>query len=124
MFLLICIYIYIYILGKPWSYKTNFTLGITDTTGIDFSTIVIAYPEPSIKLEYENGTESDQMMKNINRNAVNKFTIHISQAVVNQSDFGVYHLKVWNLFGEITVIVNVIPQSECDHFDDYYYFAK
>lgn len=69
-----------------------------------------------IKLEYENGIESDQMMKSINRNAVNNFTIHISQAVVNQSDFGIYYLKVWNLFGELTVIVNVIPQSKYDQF--------
>lgn len=69
-----------------------------------------------IKLEYENGTETDRMMKSINRNAVNNFTIHISQAVVNQSDFGVYYLKVWNSFGELTVIVNVIPQSKYDQF--------
>lgn len=103
---------YIYISGKPRLYKTNFTLGVTDTTGIDFSTFVIAYPEPSIKIEYENGTESNQMMKSISRNAVNNFTIHIGQAVVNQSDFGVYHLKVGNLIGELTVIVNVIAQSE------------
>lgn len=84
--------------------------------GIDFSTFAIAYPEPLIKLEYENGTETDQMMKSINRNAVNNFTIHISQAVANQSDFGVYYLKVWNSFGELTVIVNVIPQSKYDQF--------
>lgn len=69
-----------------------------------------------IKLEYENGIESVQMMKSIDRNAVNNFTIHISQAVVNQSDFGIYYLKVWNLFGELTVIVNVIPQSKYDQF--------
>ncbi|XP_052720144.1 carcinoembryonic antigen-related cell adhesion molecule 5-like isoform X4 [Crassostrea angulata] len=97
---------------KPQSYKTNFTLGVTDTTGIDFSTFVIAYPEPSIKLEYENGSVSDQMMKSISRNAVNNFTIHISQAVLNQSNFGVYRLKVWNSFGEVTMIVNVIPQRK------------
>lgn len=69
-----------------------------------------------IKLEYENGIESVQMMKSINRNAVNNYTIHISQAVVNQSDFGIYYLKVLNLFGELTVIVNVIPQSKYDQF--------
>lgn len=69
-----------------------------------------------IKLEYENGIESVQMMKSIDRNAVNNFTIHISQAVVNQSDFGIYYLKVLNLFGELTVIVNVIPQSKYDQF--------
>lgn len=63
------------------------------------------------------------MMKGINRNAVNNFTIHISQAVVNQSDFGVYHLKVWNSFGELTVIVNVIPRSKYDQFYDYYYYT-
>lgn len=105
-------------------YKTNFTLGVTDTTGINFSTIVIAHPEPSIELEYENGTVPDQMMKSIIRNAVNNFTIRISQAVVNQSDFGVYHLKVRNLFGETIVIVNVIPQSEYDQFYDNYYFCE
>lgn len=77
-----------------------------------------------ITWENENGTESDQMMKSISRNAVNNFTIRISQAVVNQSDFGVYHLKVWNLFGEITMIVNVIPQSKYDQFYYYYYFCK
>lgn len=111
--------------GKPRSYKTNFTLGVTDTIGIDFSTNVIAYPQPLIKLEYENGTEADQMMKSISRNALNNFTIRISQAVVNKSDFGIYHLKIWNLFGKITVIVNVIPQSEYDKFYDYYYnFCK
>lgn len=75
-------------------------------------------------MKYENGTVPDQMMKIINRNAVNNFTIRISQAVVNQSDFGVYHLKVWNSFGEITVIVNVIPQSEYDKIYDCYYFYK
>lgn len=106
--------------GKPRSYKTNFTLGVTDSTGIDFSTIVIAYPEPSIELEHENGTVSDQMMKIINRNAVNNFTIQISQAVVNQSDFGVYHLKLRNSYGNFNVIINVIPQSEYDQFYDYY----
>lgn len=97
---------------KPQSYKTNFTLGVTDTTGIDFSTIIIAYPEPVIELEYENGTVPDQMMRSIFSNAVNNFTIRIRQAYVNQSDFGVYHLKVRNLFGEITMIVNVIPQRK------------
>lgn len=110
--------------GKPQSYKTNFTLGVTDTTGIDFSTIIIAYPEPLIELEYENGTVPDQMMRSIFSNAVNNFTIRIRQAFVNQSDFGVYHLKVGNLFGEITMIVNVIPQSEYDQFCHYYNFRN
>lgn len=70
-------------------------------------------------MEYENGTEANQMSKSISQNALNKFTIHISQAVVNESDFGIYHLKLWNSFGEITVIVNVIPQSE--YYNNYYY---
>lgn len=70
-------------------------------------------------MEYKNGTESDQMMKRIYSNAVNNFTIQISQAVVNQSDFGVYHLKVRNTFGELTLIMNVIAQSEYDNFIDF-----
>lgn len=115
---------YINISGKPRSYETNFTLGVTDTTGINFSTIVIAYPEPLIRVENENGTEPDQIIKSIKRNAVNNFTIRISQAVVNQSDFGVYHLKVNNSFGGITMIVNVIPQSEYNQFYNYYNICK
>lgn len=75
-------------------------------------------------MEYENGTESDQMVKSINRNAVNNFTIQISQAVVNQSDFGIYHLKVWNSHGILNVIVNVIPQSEYAQFYDYYNYRN
>lgn len=64
------------------------------------------------------------MSKSININAVNNFTIHISQAVVNQSDFGVYNLKVWNSFGNLTMIVNVIPQSEYDQIYDYCYYTN
>lgn len=45
-------------------------------------------------------------------NGTNTFTIHLSQAIVNQSDFGVYHLIITNAFGNITVFVNVVPQSE------------
>lgn len=73
-------------------------------------------------MEYENGTAPDQMMRTISRNgnAVNNFTIRISQAVVNQSDFGVYHLKARNLFGEIAMIVNVIPQSEYEQIYNHY----
>lgn len=71
-------------------------------------------------MEYGNGTKPVQMMTCIKRNAVNIFTICISQAVVNQSDFGVYHLKVRNLYGELTMIVNVIPQSKYNKFYNYY----
>lgn len=60
------------------------------------------------------------MMTSINTNAVNNFTIRISQAVVNQSDFGVYHLKVKNLFGELTMTVNVIAQSKYNKSYNYY----
>lgn len=52
------------------------------------------------------------MTDTLKRNGTNTFTIHLSQATVNQSDFGVYHLIITNSFGNITIYVNVVPQSE------------
>lgn len=92
--------------------NTNITLGVTDTTGIDFSTTVIAFPEPQYSLEYTNGTRNTQMMSILFRNAVNNFTVQFSQTVVNESDYGTYNLRFRNLLGEAIVYVNVIPQSE------------
>lgn len=85
---------------------------MTDTSGIDFSTTVIAYPEPFYELRYENGTTSNRMMGSITRNAVNNFTIRLNQTSVEQADFGTYRLLVSNRFGETVVVLNVIPQSE------------
>lgn len=87
-------------------------VGVTDTIGIDFSVTVIAYPEPEYKLEHDNETKNTEMMDSVTRNAVNNFTIHFNQTVVTQSDYGNYHLRVMNVYGEATVFVNVIPQSE------------
>lgn len=85
---------------------------MTDSTGIEFSTTVIAYPEPQYELKRDNGTLDDQMMHSLTANAVNSFTIHFIQTVVNKSDFGLYRLKVGNLYGEIIVFVNVLPRSK------------
>lgn len=51
-------------------------------------------------------------MGRLTRNAVNNFTIHYNQTVVEQDDFGTYHLFVSNAFGETTVFFNVLPQSK------------
>lgn len=93
--------------------KTNITIGATFTTGIEFSTTILAYPEPLYELEYENGTRNNQMMNNITRNAVNNFTVYFRQPIVDKRSFGLYYLILRNLFGESTVIVNVIEQSRC-----------
>lgn len=87
-------------------------MGVTDIIGIEFTTIVIAYPKPQYKLEHVNGTVSNQMMGTFIRNAVNNFTIHFNQTVVNQSDYGTYHLNVSNFFGATIITVNVLPQSK------------
>lgn len=85
---------------------------MTDTTGIEFSTTVIAYPEPQYKLERKNGTINNQMMTNITRNAVNNFTINFSQDVIDPNSFGIYHLNISNFFGNIILFVNVLPQRK------------
>lgn len=85
---------------------------MTDTSGIDFTTTVIAYPEPRYELRYENGTTSNNMMGSITRNDVNNFTIRFNQTAVKQDDYGIYRLLVSNPFGETVVVLTVIPQSE------------
>lgn len=102
----------LFIQGKPISDKTNITLGVTCTTGIEFSTTIIAYPEPHCELQYENGTRNNHMITTIIKNDVNNFTVQIKEDVVEKSSFGVYHLKARNMFGGTTVIVNVIEQSK------------
>lgn len=97
--------------GKPQS-DNNITLGVTDTTGIEFFATVIAHPEPQYELEFENGTKINRFANSIALNAVNNFTIHFNQTTVEQSDYGVYRLRVYNSFGEIYIFVNVIPQSK------------
>lgn len=100
------------ILGKPRSFKRNITLGVSDATGIAFSITVIAYPEPLYELRYDNGTRNTRMDASISSIAVNNFTIYFKQTVVEQDDYGIYHLLVSNAFGESTVILNVLPQSK------------
>lgn len=90
--------------------NTNITIGVTCTTEIEFSTTIIAYPEPLYELQYENGTKN--MMSLITKNAVNNFTAHFSQTVTDQSTFGIYYLRMDNMIGESTVIVNVIEKSK------------
>lgn len=92
--------------------NTNITIGVTCTTEIEFSTTIIAYPEPLYELQYENGTRNTQMMSYITKNAVNNFTAHFSQIVTDQSTFGIYYLRMDNMIGESTVIVNVIEKSK------------
>ncbi|XP_034303603.2 neural cell adhesion molecule 1-like isoform X2 [Magallana gigas] len=99
---------------KPTPDITNITLAVSCTTGIEFSTTIIAYPEPQYELQYENGTRNDQMITTITENKVNNFTVRIRQDVVEKSSFGVYYLRASNMFGEKTVIVNVIKQRKPD----------
>lgn len=90
----------------------NISIGVMCTTGIEFSTTIIAYPEPLFELQYKNGTRNTEMMSYITKNAVNNFTAHFRQTVIDQSSFGLYYLRMTNVFGESTVIVNVIEKSK------------
>lgn len=88
------------------------TLGVTENTGIQFSTTVVAYPQPTYNLKHMNESTNSQMTDSITMNAVNNFTINFNQTNVDQRDFGVYYLTVSNAYGNATVIVNVLPQSK------------
>lgn len=96
----------------PMPIPTDILLGITFASVIDFSTTVIAYPEPHYELMYENGSKNNQWKSNLIRNTLNNFTIHFSQSVFELISFEVYHLVVRNALGEATVLVNVFKQSK------------
>lgn len=85
---------------------------MTGITELNFSINVIAYPEPMYKLDYGNETRNNPMMDTITRNAVNNFTIIFHQKTVKEHDYGTYHLKIWNLYGITTIIVNVFKQNK------------
>lgn len=99
-------------IGKPSVANSNVTLGVTDTAVLNFSVIVIAFPEPQYELNYINGTRNTHMMHTITRNTINNFSINFNQKTVNECDRGTYHLKIWNLYGETTIIVNIFKQSK------------
>uniref|UniRef100_K1QLL3 Uncharacterized protein n=1 Tax=Magallana gigas TaxID=29159 RepID=K1QLL3_MAGGI len=101
--------------GKPWVANSNVTLGVTDTAVLNCSVIVIAFPEPQYELNYINGTRNTHMMHTITRNTINNFSINFNQKSVNECDRGTYHLKIWNLYGETTIIVNIFKQRKPDN---------
>lgn len=101
-----------WLVGKPKPDRKSITLGVTDQSGIEFSVMVIGYPEPQYDLKNENGTTNIKMKVTFTRNAINNFTIHFNQTNVVQNDYGSYYLSINNTFGETMVMVNVIPQSK------------
>ncbi|XP_062603323.1 uncharacterized protein LOC134265101 [Saccostrea cucullata] len=94
---------------KPHEHR-NITLGIADEIGIEFSTTIIAYPEPQYVLKYINGTTNTNMARFIFRNAINNFTISYTKKTVLQSDFGIYVLEIMNSFGISRIFIEVIPR--------------
>ena len=98
--------------GKPTTERTNVSVGITDTSGITFSSIIIAFPLPQYVLEYEDGTKTKGMTDTLTWNSVNIFTIHFNKSDAKPSDYGLYYLRINNVFGNTLVYVNVFPQSK------------
>ncbi|XP_078332848.1 contactin-6-like [Crassostrea virginica] len=102
------------VLCRPIPLDYNITLGVTDTSGIEFSTTVIAYPRPQYVLKYENGTTNSKPTGTLITNGVNNFTFNFNQTVVKNSDFGTYHLNISNQLGQTIVFVDIIPQKRPD----------
>lgn len=105
-----------YVTGMPKPERTRITLGVTDTTGIDFSVKVTAYPSPQYELQREDGAIDNTMQNSIYMNAVNNFTLRFQKNITYQSDFGIYHLIVSNPFGVATIFILVLPQSKISVF--------
>nr|XP_022317747.1 hemicentin-2-like [Crassostrea virginica] len=99
---------------KPTTEKTNVSVGITDTSGIRFSSIIIAYPLPHYVLDYEDGTKINGMTDTLTWNSINNFTISFSKSDAKPRDYGLYHLRLSNVFGNTVIYVNVFPQRKPD----------
>lgn len=97
--------------GKPTVEKTNISVGVGDASGLEFSSTVIAYPRPQYVLEYEDGTKNNGMTDTLTWNSVNNFTIHFKKNVANPYDYGLYQLRISNVFGNTVIYVNVFPKS-------------
>ena len=106
------LYVLALFVGRPIPLDYNITLGVTDTSGIEFSTTVIAYPRPQYVLKYDNGTTNSKPTGTLITNGVNNFTFNFNQTVVKNSDFGTYHLNISNQLGQTIVFVDIIPQSK------------
>ena len=98
--------------GKPLPDINNITLGVSDDTGIAFSTTVIAYPKPRYVVLFGNSTNNNGIWDSMTENAVNNFTVYLNKTTVKQTDYGTYRLTITNSFGGSTVYVNVVPQSK------------
>ena len=99
-------------LGRPIPLAYIITLGVRETSGIEFSTTVIAYPRPQYVLKYENGTTNSKLTGTLITNGVNNYTFNFNQTLVKNCDFGTYHLQISNQLGQTIVYVNIIPQSK------------
>ncbi|XP_078332852.1 hemicentin-1-like isoform X2 [Crassostrea virginica] len=99
---------------KPTTEKTNVSVGITDTSGIRFSSIIIAYPLPHYVLDYEDGTKINGMTDTLTWNSINNFTISFNKSDAKPRDYGLYHLRLSNVFGNTVIYVNVFPQRKPD----------
>nr|XP_022302484.1 uncharacterized protein LOC111110319 isoform X2 [Crassostrea virginica] len=95
---------------KPTTERTNVSVGITDTSGIRFSSIIIAFPLPQYVLEYEDGTKTKGMTDTLTWNSVNNFTIHFNKSDAKPRDYGLYYHRINNVFGNTLIYVNVFPQ--------------
>ena len=97
--------------GKPTTEKTNISVGVGDSSGLEFSSTVIAYPQPQYVVEYEDGTKNDGMTDTLTWKSVNNFSIHFKKNVANPCDYGLYQLRISNVFGNTVIYVNVFPKS-------------
>ena len=99
--------------GGPIPDVRNITLWVDEDNIFAFSTKIIAYPEPRYALLFENGLQPNGIRNSITMNTVNNFTLYFYKTNVQQTDYGEYNLHINNTFGEATVYINVLPQSEC-----------
>ena len=90
----------------------NITLWVLDGVSLAFSTKIIAFPKPRYALMFGNGMKLNGIGDSMAVNSVNNFTLYFYKTTVNQIKYGTYYLHINNSFGETTVNVNVLPQSE------------
>ena len=106
--------------GRPIPDVRNHTIWVDEDIIFAFSTKIIAYPEPRYALLFENGLQPNGIRDSMTMNTVNNFTLYFYKTTVQQTDYGTYNLHINNTFGETTVYIDVLSQSECIS----YYFSS
>nr|XP_022303134.1 titin-like isoform X2 [Crassostrea virginica] len=98
---------------KPTPQNAEITFAIPEIPAkVEWSTIVIAYPEPRFTVKYINGTNNSRISMSLSKNSLNNFTIHCEQQVDQGNHLGTFYLEVSNILGSSEILLHIVKQGK------------